>query len=254
MTRVGIVSRTATYEPFYRLGDAVELVELGSTAAGVEALSANEVDVAATCPDALIASGADLRVGAGLIDRPPTSIVARAAVASVADLRRRRIGTTAAHGSVSIFLRAAVRAHGLQRGDYTEVVVGPTPLQAAALERGDIDAAMLTAPFDAQLAARGFRVLLDVGAELGPCAFTTLNVRSGWTADPQWRALIRDLERAIRETAGPLVYDLRVDRGAIERLLSLMRDDGIEVRRGIADLIDQWSATAGASARAASPG
>jgi ABC-type nitrate/sulfonate/bicarbonate transport system substrate-binding protein len=238
-TRVGIVSRTATYEPFYRLGDAVELVELGSTAAGVDALLANEVDIAATCPDALIVSGADLRIGAGFVDPPPTSIVASRHVRELSDLRGRRIGMTAARGSVSIFLRAALRAHGLRRGDYTEVVVGPTPLQAAALEGGLIDAAMLTAPFDALLVARGFRVLLDVGAELGPCAFTTLNVRRGWTTAEAWRALIRDLERAIRETTGPLAYDLRVDRSAIERLLSLMRDDGIDVRLGVPDIIEE---------------
>ena len=123
-TRVGIVSRTATYVPFYRLGDGVEIVELGSTAAGLAALLSGEIEVAATCPDALIASGAKLRIGAGLVDRPPTSIVASAAAADVADLRGCRIGTTAAHGSVSIFLRAALRRHGLERRDYTEVVCG----------------------------------------------------------------------------------------------------------------------------------
>jgi ABC-type nitrate/sulfonate/bicarbonate transport system substrate-binding protein len=237
--RVGIVSRTATYEPFYRLAGAVELVELGSTAAGVDALVAKEIDVAATCPDALIVSGADLRIGAGLLDRPPTRIVAAPAVGGIGALRGHRVGTTTSQGSVSIFLRAALRAHGLQRGDYTEVVVGPTPLQAAALERGEIDAAMLTAPFDAQLAARGFRVLLDVGAELGPCAFTTLNVRRRWTASEPWRALARDLERAIRDANGALAYDLRVDRSAIERLLSLMREDGIDVQRGVREIVEE---------------
>jgi ABC-type nitrate/sulfonate/bicarbonate transport system substrate-binding protein len=240
--RVGIVSRTATYEPLYRLGDAVELVELGSTAAGVDALVLESIDVAATCPDALIASAAPLRIGGGLVDRPPTTIVASPSVADVAGLRGLRIGTTAAQGSVSIFLRAVLRAHGLARGDYAEVVCGPTPAQAAALERGEIDAAMLTAPFDAQLAARGFRVLVDVGDELGACAFTTLNVREGWTASARWRSLARALERAIRSGPSAIAYDVRLDARAVERLLELMRADGIAVRRGLADVIDDGAA------------
>jgi ABC-type nitrate/sulfonate/bicarbonate transport system substrate-binding protein len=236
-TRVGIVSRTATYGPLYRLADKVELVELGSTAAGVDALLERRIDVAATCPDALIASAAPLRIGAGLIDRPPTSLVAAQAVRATPDLRGKRVGTTSAQGSVSIFLRAALREGGLARGDYVEVVCGPTPTQADALERGDVDAAMLTAPFDARLAARGFRILADVGALLGPCAFTTLNVRAGWTATEAWRSLIRDLGRAIRDEPGPLPYDLRVDPRSIDRLIALMRADGIGVARDVTDLL-----------------
>lgn len=241
-TRVGIVSRTATYEPFYRLGAAVELVELGGTAAGVVGLVSHDIDVAATCPDALIASDVPVRIGAGLVDRPPTAIMASPSIPDVAGLRGRRIGTTSARGSVSIFLRAVLREHGLARGDYTEVVCGPTPAQASALERGEVDAAMLTAPFDRRLTERGFRRLADVGEELGPCAFTTLNVREGWTRTDAWWSLVAGLARAIGAGQAPGAYDLRVDVRAIERLLALMRADGIDVRRGISDVIEEGAA------------
>ena len=234
--RVGIVARTATYAPLYAL-PGVELVELGSTAAGVDALLSGRVDVAATCPDALIASAAPLRIGAGLISRPPTSIVAADRYGRIRDLRGERIGTTSERGSVSIFLRAVLRAHGLERGDYREVVIGPTPPQAAALERGDIAAAMLTAPFDAQLAARGFRILADVGAELGPCAFTTLNVRAGSAAGERWAAFLRALEEAIR--GRPLAYDLSISAATVGRLIALMRADGIAVTRGAGDVLEE---------------
>ncbi|HEX9436290.1 MAG TPA: ABC transporter substrate-binding protein [Candidatus Limnocylindria bacterium] len=252
MIHVGIVSRTATYWPLYLLAreGVVDLVELGSTAAGVDALLDHRVDVAATCPDVLIARGAPLRIAAGLVDRPPAWLVARAGVPSVAELRGRRVATTAAQGSVSIFLRAFLRAHGLARGDYAEVVVGPTPLQALALERGEVDAAMLTAPIDERLVARGFRRLAHVGDALGPCAFTTVNVRAGWTSSDPWVPLrdafagaiarlrdddgrARELAVLAEETASApaapprVTYDARVDASALERLLGFLRAEGV---------------------------
>lgn len=253
--RVGIVSRTATYWPLYLMAEEhdVDLIELGSTSAGVDALLDQRVDVAATCPDALIASGAHVAVACGLVDRPPTTIVAAPDVRAVADLRGRRIATTQPSGSVSVFLRAALRALGLAAGDYTPVVCGPTPAQADALARGQVDAAMLTFPFDQELVARGFVPLADVGAVLGPCAFTTLNVRRGFMRAAAWRpfhdavvrqaARLRDgggqaaaldvLARAtgIRVEAPPagLLFDTRVPEAGLERLIAFMRDDGAAV-------------------------
>ncbi len=253
--RVGIVSRTATYWPLYLMAEehAVDLVALGSTSAGVDALLDRRVDVAATCPDALIANGAPLGVACGLVDRPPTTIVAAPGIRSVADLRGRRVATTQPSGSVSVFLRAALRALGVAPADYTQVVCGPTPAQADALAGGQVDAAMLTFPFDRELVARGFVPLADVGAVLGPCAFTTLNVRRGFTSAPEWRpfhdavvrqaAALRDaggqaaaldvLARAtgIRVDAPParLVFDARAPAVGLERLVALMRDDGTAV-------------------------
>ena len=211
-------------------------MELGSTAAGIDALTGGAVDIAATCPDALLVSDAPVRIGGGIVDRPPTAIVAKHGIASIEALRGRRVGTTSAQGSVSLFLRAALRLHGLARGDYDEVVVGTTPAQAAALERGDIDAAMLTSPYYERLMTRGFTQVADVGAELGACAFTTLNVRAGWTATGEWRAA-RDAIAAAMRRVDPAMYDIAVARTGIDRLLGLMRGEGLPTR-STDDVID----------------
>ncbi|HZC30491.1 MAG TPA: ABC transporter substrate-binding protein [Gaiellaceae bacterium] len=249
--RSGIVSRTATYWPLYLLerDGVVELVELGSTAAGVDALLAGRVDLAATCPDVFIARGAPVRIASGLVDRPPAWIVARPEVADLADLRGRRIATTAPAGSVSIFLRGLLRECGLGREDYREVVVGTTPAQSEALMAGRVDAAMLTVPFDEPLAALGFQRLAYVGDALGPAAFTTVNVRAGWTASDEWPSLRDALANAVsrlasndgraRElraladatgqalTAAPRIeHDERIPTAGLERLLELMRLEG----------------------------
>jgi ABC-type nitrate/sulfonate/bicarbonate transport system substrate-binding protein len=273
--RIGIVSWTATYWPYYvglsqglfqAGGVDVELVTLGTTAAGVPALAEQRVDIAATCPDAVVeaaTAGAPLRVAGGLVDRPVSSVVAQPAITTWADLRGRRVAVTDLRGSVSIVLRAALRVHGLEPDAYRQVVIGTTPAQAAALERDDVDAAMLTHPFEAPLLARGFRRLGRVADEVGACAFTTLNVRAGWTAEPAWTALVDGLERVDRvfddphrkagvlaslagatglptssleeawtvyvRAGGVLARGGRLDLAGFRRLLDFMRADGLRV-------------------------
>jgi ABC-type nitrate/sulfonate/bicarbonate transport system substrate-binding protein len=267
-----MVSPTVTYWPLYlmaRDGAPIELVLLGSTAAGVDALLAGRVDVAATCPDVLIERGAPVRIAGGLVDRPPATVVGRPGLGDVAELRGLRVATTQARGSVSVYLRALLRARGLGEGDYEQVVCGPTPEQAAALQRGDVDAAMLTFPFDESLIRSGFVRLACVGDMLGGCAFTTLNVRPGFSATEGWRSFRAGLARAVEELAdsarmagalGVLAeqtgvpvdapprdigYDTTVNIASVERLLAFMRADGASARRVPArDLLD-----VGASAR-----
>ncbi|HVR88385.1 MAG TPA: ABC transporter substrate-binding protein [Candidatus Limnocylindria bacterium] len=271
--RVGIVSRTATYWPLYlaereglfaRQGLSVVLVDLGRTSAGLPALAAGAVDIAATCPDVVVEAadrGEPVRIGGGLADLPLSSLVARPVIPDVAALRGRRVAVTEPRGSVSLFLRAALRAAGLAPGDYLSVVSGTTPAQVAALERGEVDAAMLTAPHDARAVASGLRRLAHVGDLLGPCAFTTYNVRRGATADTSWAAFAAALEDAgalLREPgaraeaiaalgagtglAGTALDDAyascvaernvfargtALDPGALARMLVFMRADGL---------------------------
>jgi ABC-type nitrate/sulfonate/bicarbonate transport system substrate-binding protein len=287
LVRIGIVSWTATYWPFYvglsngvfrSEGLDLELVLLGSTQAGVPALLDERIDVAATCPDAVIEAavgGAALRIAGGLVDSPASSLVVVPDVTNWTGLRGRRIAVTQARGSVSIVLRAVLRREGLEPALYAQVVLGTTPTQAAALDRGEVDAAMLTHPFEAPLLARGFRRLAHVGQQIGSCAFTTLNVRAGWTKRPAWGRLVRALDAvdallydhpehrsAVRtslaaatglpeetleeacalylDSAGVLVRGGRLDLAGLEQLLQFMREDGLSVgRRGSAsDFLD----------------
>ena len=269
------MSWTATYWPYYlglsegvfrSAGLDVELVTLGSTAAGVAALLEERVEVAATCPDAVVeaaTAGAPLRVAAGLVDMPVSSVVATPGVETCAALRGRRVAVTDPRGSVSILLRAFLQAHGLERGSYHQVAIGTTPAQVAALEAGQVDAAMLTHPFEATLLERGFRRLGRVGDRIGACAFTTLNVRAGWTERAEWSALVDALshvdrvlydpdgrpvalaslaaatglpESALAETwalyverGGVLAPAGRLDLAGLRRLLGFMRADGLSV-------------------------
>lgn len=279
---------TATYWPYYvglregffsEQGLDLELVPLGSTSAGVPALLDDVVDVAATCPDVLVAraiEGAPLRVAGGLINRPVSSVVTVPAVSSFAELRGRKVAVTEARGSVSTFLRALLRREGLADSDYEQVICATTPEQVRALERGSVDAAMLTHPFESRLLKRGFHRLARIGDELGSGAFTTLNVRRGWTRQPQWQRLLAALEQAGRCLRGPghessvqalaeatgvppgeldetielyartpnvLAAAGELDLAGFDRLLTFMAEDGIQVAsRSAREFLDDFAA------------
>ncbi len=287
--RLGIVSKTATYWPYYvglreglfqRAGLTLDIELLGSTSAGVPALIEERVDVAATCPDVLIGealASARLRIAGGLIDCPMSSLIVRPEVRAFEDLRGRRVAVTEIRGSVSVFLRALLRRKGLAVGDYEQVVCHTTPAQVAALEEGSIEAAMLTHPFESRLLALGFGRLARVGDELGSGSFTTLNVRQGWTARPEWAALkkalravdgvLRDPRRkddvlaalsewsSVSEAELDEAYHIyagstkvlspagELDLSGLEHLLAWMAEDGIEVRPEQArDFLDDHAA------------
>jgi ABC-type nitrate/sulfonate/bicarbonate transport system substrate-binding protein len=113
-------------------------------------------------------------------------------------------------GSVSIVLRAALRTVGLEVEDYEQVVAGSTPDMVEALRTGQVDAAMLTAPYDLALLNQGFRSLCNVGDLFPSYAFTTLNTRRMWVLDhePEVAAFFRATRAAGAIIADPAEREL----------------------------------------------
>lgn len=180
----------------------------GGTLETIEAVLDGSVDLAGCSPDELVSArlrGADLVVVGGIISRPVSWVVGRPEIRSVEQLRGRRVGVNQTRGSVSMVMRGALRRVGLGLDAYEQVSVGSTPAMAQALRDGEVDAAMLTAPFDQHLLRDGFTGLLDV-AELYPCyAFTTLNAQRAWVAahDTELRAFFRATRAAGARIAAP---------------------------------------------------
>lgn len=198
--RYGIVSKTATYwntyvaleqDLFAGEGLDVQLTLTGSTGATIRAVAAGEIDLGGCSPDELISAreaGLDLVVVGGIINRPVSRIVGVPKVGSLEQLAGRRVGVNQLRGSVSMVLRAALATRGVSEDRVKFVEAGTTPEMAAKLRSGELDAAMLTAPFDLALVAEGFNALADVGLMLPRYAFTTVNARRDW-ADGHRREL-----------------------------------------------------------------
>ena len=89
---------------------------LGTTHGVTNALRDGAVDIALTAPEGSIAdavAGGPLRVVAGLIDRPPLSMIAIPSHRSVADLRGGRIGTSSLTEGTRYVAERMLAAHGL---------------------------------------------------------------------------------------------------------------------------------------------
>jgi len=138
---------------------------LGTTHGVTNALRDGEVDIALTAPEGSIAdavAGGPLRVVAGLIDRPPLSMVALPRHHTFGDLRGGRIGTSSLTEGTRHVAERMLAAHGLAYpADYDFALEGSHVERWKALQAGTIDAALQMIPYDYMAADAGF-------ADLGP--------------------------------------------------------------------------------------
>jgi len=150
---------------------------LGTTDAVTTALRRGEVDIALTAPEGSIAdavAGGSLRVVAGLIDRPPLSMIALPGHRTFGDLRGGRIGTSSLQEGTRHVAQRMLAAHGLTYpGDYDFALEGSHVERWKALQAGTIDAALQMIPYDYLAADAGFT---NLGAVTDDFALVTVCV------------------------------------------------------------------------------
>jgi ABC-type nitrate/sulfonate/bicarbonate transport system substrate-binding protein len=151
---------------------------LGSTHGVTTALRNGAVDVALTAPEGSIAdaaAGGPLRVVAGLIDRPPLSMIALARHRTFGDLRGGRIGTSSMTEGTRHVAERMLAAHGLAYpADYEFALEGSHVERWKALQAGTIDAALQMIPYDEIAVDAGFT---DLGPATGEFSFSAACVR-----------------------------------------------------------------------------
>jgi ABC-type nitrate/sulfonate/bicarbonate transport system substrate-binding protein len=151
---------------------------LGSTHGVTSALREGTVDLALTAPEGSIAdaaAGGPLRVVAGLIDRPPLSMIALARHRAFDDLRGGRIGTSSLTEGTRHVAERMLAAHGLAYpADYEFALEGSHVERWKALQAGTIDAALQMIPYDAIAVDAGFT---DLGPAEGEFSFNAACVR-----------------------------------------------------------------------------
>ena len=170
---------------------------LGSTHGVTSALRDGQVDIALTAPEGSIAdavAGGPLRVVAGLIDRPPLSLIAIPAHQTIDDLRGARIGTSSMTEGTRHVAERMLAAHGLTYpADYDFALEGSHVERWKALQAGTIDAALQMIPYDAMAVDAGFT---DLGPVTEEFALNAVCVRL-----PAERAELTPFLRALAEAA-----------------------------------------------------
>jgi ABC-type nitrate/sulfonate/bicarbonate transport system substrate-binding protein len=170
---------------------------LGTTHGVTDALRDGAVDIALSSPEGSIAdalAGGPLRVVAGLIDRPPLSMIAIPRHRTFADLRGGRIGTSSMTEGTRHVAERMLAAHGLTYpADYEFALEGSHVERWKALQAGTIDAALQMIPYDYLAADAGFTDLGPVTEEL---ALSAVCAR----ADAE-RALVTPFLQALAQAA-----------------------------------------------------
>jgi NitT/TauT family transport system substrate-binding protein len=151
---------------------------IGTTHGVTQALRDGAIDIALGSPEGSIAdavAGGPLRVVAGLIDRPPLSMIAIPKHQTFDDLRGGRIGTSSLTEGTRHVAERMLAAHGLTYpADYAWALEGSHVERWKALQAGTIDAALQMIPYDAMAVDAGFT---DLGPVTKEFALSTVCIK-----------------------------------------------------------------------------
>jgi ABC-type nitrate/sulfonate/bicarbonate transport system substrate-binding protein len=193
----------ATEKGFFRReGLEEEVTYVGNVANTVQQLVGGSFDVAVSTFDTAaraVANGGNVVMIGGLVTKYPYTIMTSPGIASVADLKGKRIILPFPKDLLTLVWNRWVTEKGMRPEDIEQIYAGATPNRLAALVSGTVQAALLTQPFDFHAASQGYRKLLDIGAYGKEYGFLTVLARPQWLRDNSGtaRGYLRALSDAV---------------------------------------------------------
>jgi ABC-type nitrate/sulfonate/bicarbonate transport system substrate-binding protein len=219
---------------FERHGLAVELCRLGSVDKATAAVRKGEADLAISPPEGVLAdaaAGGSLRLIAANCNCLPLTLVARAGIERIEDLKGAVLGTSSLTEGTAIYTREMLAQHGLQYPqDYSFSLVGVHQPRWQALQDGSIDAAVQPPPFNFLAIDAGYSDLGEVSDYLPEIAFTALLGRLEWLQAHE--ATVLALLRALAE-ATALVYDEANDATLVPIMMEVTQADAAYAKRAL---------------------
>jgi NitT/TauT family transport system substrate-binding protein len=210
---------------------------------GVQLVGAGELPFAVVSGEQVLlarAQGLPVRYVMAWFQQFPVAVIAKAetGIAAPADLVGKRVGVPALEGASYIGLLALLAGAGIDPSELTLQTVGFN--QAAALEAGQVDAAVVYANNEPlRLAAQGAQLnTIPVSAYASLAANGILTNEATIAAEPELvrsflRALLRGLEDALADPAE--TYTI------IKQYVDGLTDDALE-QQVLATTMDMWRA------------
>lgn len=137
----------------------------GGSARGVNALVAKEVQFMAIGGIGVIGAalrGADVVMIASNVNLSTQRLISKPEIKTPGDLRGKRVGVTAFGSNTHSVLLMVLKRWSIRPEELAILQIGPSPTMLISLEKGWIDAAVLTSPSDFIAEERGGRVLADL--------------------------------------------------------------------------------------------
>jgi ABC-type nitrate/sulfonate/bicarbonate transport system substrate-binding protein len=137
----------------------------GGSSRGMSALIAGDIQFVCVSGDAVVNAdlrGADAIMVASVMNKGIQRIMARPELKSPTDLRGKRVGVTRLGAASHLALGLMLKMWGISPSDVHIMQVGSSPAMIASLDKGGIDAAVLSIPSVFVAEERGYRVLGDL--------------------------------------------------------------------------------------------
>jgi len=145
--------------------DAEVIVIGGGAARGVSSLIAGDVQFLFGAGDAAINAnlrGADVVIAASVLNKGVQRVMARPELKKPEDLINKNVGITRFGSAAHLVLLMMLKKWGMNPGQIHMIQVGTSPAMVASLDKGGIDAAVLTIPSVFVAEDKGYRVLADL--------------------------------------------------------------------------------------------
>ena len=151
---------------FKKYGIESEVVLIGgASAGGVSSLIAGDVQFLGGGGGGVISAalgGADVIMIGSIVNKGVQRVVARSDIRRPEDLRGKKIGITRLGAASHLVLLIMLRNWNMTTNDVQTLQIGSSPAMMAALEKGGIDAAVLTEPTFFFADDQGYRTLADL--------------------------------------------------------------------------------------------
>ncbi len=149
---------------FKKHGLEPQIVIMPGTAVGISALMAGDVDFLNAGGNIIIGAnlkGADLVMLGAYINKGVQSVMARSEIKTPGDLKGKTVGVTRLFDGGHRLLERAFGIWKINPADVRLLSLGSSPAMLARLEKGGIDAAVLTIPSVFVAEDKGFRALAN---------------------------------------------------------------------------------------------
>jgi ABC-type nitrate/sulfonate/bicarbonate transport system substrate-binding protein len=151
---------------FRKHGIETEIIVTGQgAAAGISALLANDIQMTSSAGDALVSAalqGGETVMIAGVVNKGLQRIMVRPEIKTPADLKGKKVGVTRIGAVSHSVLLMILRRWNMSPTDVQIIQVGSSPNMLASLDKGGLDAAVITVPSMFVAEDRGYKVLLDL--------------------------------------------------------------------------------------------
>ena len=150
---------------FRKYGIEPELIIIGGSASGISALIAGDIQLLDGGGDAVINAslrGADVILAGSVLNKGVQQVMARPEIKNAKELKGKKVGVTRFGSASHLVLELVMRAWGMSPGDVNVRQIGSSPAMIASLDKGGIDAAVLTMPSVFVAEEKGYSTLADL--------------------------------------------------------------------------------------------